>query len=209
MSSARAAAVIWLLGAAVYLVSEAVAAAGFGGYSYTADYISDLGVSDVMNIGGFIVHGTLFLLGALVLNRGVPAAGWAGRGFVLAAVANGVGNIVVGIYHSGTSAHWHVVGAGVAILGGNFAAILAGVAGQIPGATTHFRRTSIGLGAVGIACLIVLIVDGASGTRVLPVGLVERGSVYSIIAWELMAGVAILRHTRRHSARQPGCPDSH
>ena len=42
---------IWLVGATVYLVCEALAAARFPGYSYTADYISDLGVSAVMNSG--------------------------------------------------------------------------------------------------------------------------------------------------------------
>ena len=42
---ARAAAVVWLAGAAVYLVSESIAASSFPGYSYIGDYISDLGAA--------------------------------------------------------------------------------------------------------------------------------------------------------------------
>lgn len=81
----------------------------------------------------------------------------------------------------------------MAIIGGNVAVIVAGISGQVLGATPTFRWASIGLGVAGIACLAVLIIDGANGSRVLAPGLVERGAVYPIIAWELMAGVAILR----------------
>lgn len=191
----RLAAAIWLVGAAVYLVCEAVSASGVSGYSYTDDYISDLGGNAVMNVGAFMVHGILLLLGALVVTRGRLANGHvAERGFVLAATANALGNILVGAFPSGSDhAHWHVLGAGMAIIGGNIAVIVAGISGNAFGATPVFRWASIGLGATGLACLAVLIIDGASGSRVLPAGLVERGAVYPIIAWEVMAGLAILR----------------
>ena len=92
---------IWLVGAAVYLVSEAIAAASFPGYSYIADYISDLGAAAVMNIGAFILHGSLFLVGAIVISRACPTLGWVGWSFVLAAAANAIGNILVGTFRSG------------------------------------------------------------------------------------------------------------
>jgi hypothetical membrane protein len=185
---------IWLLGATVYLVCEAIAATGSAGYSYTADYISDLGVHTIMNLGAFTVHGILFLVAALVVTRAHPRAGWAGYAFVLAAISNALGNILVAAVPSGSDdPQWHVVGAAMAILGGNVAAIIAGCGGRVLGAARGFRWTSIGLGVAGIGCLMILIIDGANGSRVLPAGLLERGAVYSIIAWELMAGVAILR----------------
>lgn len=196
----RLAGVIWLLGAAVYLVCEAIAAAASDGYSYSADFISDLGVHPVMNVGAFMVHGILFLIGAFVVTRGQATTGPAAKGFVLAAATNAIGNVLIGVYPSGSAqAHLHVFGAAMAILGGNVAVILAGVCGRAVGATPTFRRASIGFGVFGIACLAVLIIDGANGSRVLPAGLIERGAVYTIIGWELMAGVAILR-------RRPGDP---
>jgi hypothetical membrane protein len=198
---ARAAAVLWLVGAAVYLICEALAAARLPGYSYTADYISDLGVSAVMNVGAFATHGVLFLAGAVVLTRTCSTGGWAGRAFLLAAAANAVGNIVVATFRSGAvdssgQAHWHVVGAGMAIVGGNVAAIIAGLGCRRLGASRRYRLVSVAIGVVGLACLVALIIDGANGSRLLPVGLVERGAVYSIIAWEIMTGLTILRNRK-------------
>jgi hypothetical membrane protein len=194
MNRVRAAAVIWLVGAAVYLVCEAVAAASVPGYSYSADYISDLGVSDVMNVGAFMVHGSLLLLGAVVFVRACPTRGWAGWSFVLAAAVNATGNVLVGIFRSGN--HWHVIGAGMAIVGGNVAVIIAGMGSRRLGGSRSYRLVSIAIGVVGLVCLLALIIDGANGSRVLPVGIVERAAVYSIIVWEIMTGVALLRFRR-------------
>jgi hypothetical membrane protein len=195
---ARAAAVLWLVGAAVYLICEALAATRSPGYSYTADYISDLGVSAVMNVGAFATHGVLLLAGAVVLTRTCSTRGWAGRAFLLAAAVNAVGNIVVATFRSGAvdssgHAQWHVIGAGMAIVGGNVAAIIAGLGSRRLGASRRYRLVSVAIGVVGLACLVGLIIDGANGSRLLPVGLVERGAVYSIIAWEIMTGLTIFR----------------
>jgi hypothetical membrane protein len=187
---ARAAAVLWLVGATVYLVCEAIAAAQFPGYSYVDDFISDLGVSAVMNYGAFMVHGSLLLIGAVVVARSIPMLGWAGSAFVVAAAANAIGNVFVGAFRSGS--HWHVVGAGLAIIGGNVAAIIAGLGSRRLGASRRYRLVSVAIGVVGLACLVALIIDGVNGSRLLPVGLVERGAVYSIIAWEIITSLAIL-----------------
>jgi hypothetical membrane protein len=197
VSAARTAAGIWLAGAAVYLISEAIAAASVPGYSYVADYISDLGSMAIMNIGAFVLHGTLFLAGAVVIARACPILGWAGWGFVLAAAANAIGNILVGTFRSGAAEatshiNWHVIGAGMAIMGGNTAVIIAGIVSRRFGAPRSYRRASVLIGVVGIGCLLVLVIDGVNGSRLLPVGVLERGSVYSIVVWEIMTAVAIL-----------------
>jgi hypothetical membrane protein len=197
----RTAAAIWLAGATVYLVSEAVAAASVPGYSYVADYISDLGSVAIMNVGAFVLHGILFLAGAVVVARSCPVLGGVRWVFVLAAAANAIGNILVGAFRSGAAEasphiHWHVIGAGMAIVGGNIAVIIAGVGSRRIGAPRGYRLASVLIGVVGIACLLVLVVDGASGSRLLPVGAVERGSVYSIVVWEIMTGLTILRFRR-------------
>lgn len=166
-------------------------AARFPGYSYADDYISDLGASAVMNVA-FMVHGSLFFVGALVISRAIPSMGWAGWGFVLAAAANAAGNVLVGAFRSGVPAH--VIGAGLAIVGGNVAVIIAGFGSARVGASPTYRRASITIGIVGLGCLLALIIDGANGSRLLQVGIEERGSVYSIIVWEIMTGVAALRH---------------
>ncbi len=182
---------IWLLGAGVYVVCEAVAAGRHPGYRYLSNYISDLGTSAVMNVGGFMVHGVLFLAGAVVLIRACPAPGAIGWAFMLAAAANAVGNILVGAFPSGPdgAVPLHIIGAGLAIIGGNVAVILAGVGGAQIGLSPAYSHTSVALGIFGIGCLLAL--------TVFPVGVVERGAVYSIIAWEIITGVALLRGLSR------------
>ncbi len=126
-------------------------AARFPGYSYADDYISDLGASAVMNVA-FMVHGSLFFVGALVISRAIPSMGWAGWGFVLAAAANAAGNVLVGAFRSGVPAH--VIGAGLAIVGGNVAVIIAGFGSARVGASPTYRRASITIGIVGLGCLL-------------------------------------------------------
>ncbi len=181
MSAVRAAAVVWVIGAAAYLVSEAAAAGNVPGYSYVGDYISDLGVTWVMN-AGFVVHGLLFLLGALLVARSVASGG---RLFVLAAAVNAVGNVVIAAFpsHVPGAAPWHVAGAAMAILGGNIAIVLGG---RLSPVSAH-RRVSVGLGVAGILCLVAVV----AGAR--PAGLIERGSVYSIVLWELLAAAVLFR----------------
>ena len=187
-ASIRAAAGTWLVGAAVYLTAEVVTATGVESYSYLDDYISELGVSGLMN-RAFMLHGVLFLISAVLVVRSV-GLGWIGRAFVVAAAVNALGNVGVGGFPSGTAAH--VTGAGMAIIGGNVAVILGALGSRSLGAGQWFRRAGVTLGAVGLLCLAVLVIDGVNGAS-LPVGLVERGAVYPIIAWELLAGVTILR----------------
>ena len=187
-ASIRAAAGTWLVGAVVYLTAEVITATGVESYSYLNDYISELGVSGLMN-RAFMLHGVLFLIGAVLVVRSVEL-GWTGRAFVVAAAVNALGNVGVGGFPSGTAAH--VTGAGMAIIGGNVAVILGALGSRSLGAGQWFRRAGVTLGAVGLLCLAVLVIDGVNGAS-LPVGLVERGAVYPIIAWELLAGVTILR----------------
>jgi hypothetical protein len=80
----------------------------------------------------------------------------------------------------------------MAIFGGNVAVIIAGLGSRRLGASRGYRLASVAIGAVGLACLLALIIDGANGVRVLPVGLVERGAVYSIIGWEIVTGLTIV-----------------
>ncbi len=178
----------------MYLACEAITAAGVPEYNYIDDYISELGVAATMNVGGFIAHGALFLAGAVVFARSCPTLGPGGFGFVLAAAANAVGNILVGTIRTGAL---HVVGSALAILGGNIAVIVAGIVSRRLDAPAGYRRASIALGVIGIGCLLILAIDGVAGSRILPVGIVERGAVYPIIAWELLTGTAILRRHLR------------
>jgi hypothetical protein len=194
---------LWVVATVGYLVLEAVAAAGFRpGYSYARDYISELGVSSGGLVHGrmidspraylihtaFYLQGTLFFAGALLIV-GFPDSRRA-RLFLSLVAANAVGNIVVGTVHSGKV---HVAGAALAIVGGN-TAILAGsaVLGTV-GGRRCYRGISILVAALGLLCLIMLMVNSATTqASLLPDGAWERGSVYSITVWQLLTAACLL-----------------
>lgn len=179
-NASRYAAAAWLAAGLIYLASEAVAAVAFRpSYSYTGNFISDLGVPGghsplawLMNLG-FCVQGALFLLGAFALST---------RLVVGCAAANAGGNVLIAGFHSGSA--MHAVGAVMAIVGGN-AAILAG--SSIVGG--WHRRVSVGLGGFGLLSFALFVIDLRSA--MLPLGVVERCSVYPITAWQLLTAAAL------------------
>lgn len=201
------AAVLWMSGSAWYLISEAVAASAFPNYSYAHNYISDLGavredaldarqidspLAEVMNLG-FLHQGLFFLLGAVFLARALPAA--RGRSaFLVLAVVHAAGNGLVGTFHSGhaddVAAALHPAGAVMAILGGNLATIAAALLLRGHAAA---RIAGFALSGIGLTSLLALGFATATGTSLLlGNGTWERGSVYAITTWQLVAATVIL-----------------
>jgi hypothetical membrane protein len=191
------AAIAWLSAGFVYLTLEGIAAAAFRPhYSYARNFISDLGIPStesplawLMNTA-FCLQGMLFLVGAVLTVRAVEARK-AGL-FVTLAAANAVGNLLIAGFHSGPASHangtagLHAIGAILAIVGGN-AAILAGsriVSGW-------HRKVSIALGAFGLLSFALFVVE-LPASSALPLGALERCSVYSITAWQLFTAAWLL-----------------
>ena len=202
------AAALWIAAGAGYLILEAIAAAGFRHqYSYARNYINDLGVTYsgmfqgrmidsplayLMNTA-FYLQGTFFLVGAVLVARAVESQK-AGL-FLTLAATNAAGNILVGTVHGGPIAKidgtaWlHGAGAVLAIVGGNMA-ILAG--------TAIARAASLGLAVLGLLSFMMLAIDSKSAAiSVLPDGAWERGSVDSIIVWQMFTAAYLLRRTHR------------
>ena len=210
MATARGAA-LWVVAAVEYLVLEAVAAAGFEpAYSYARNSISDLGVTAGELVHGrmidspraylmhtaFYLQGILFLVGTLLIV-GVPDSRRA-RLFLGLVAANAVGNIVIGTVHSGKV---HLAGAALAIVAGN-TAILTGSA-VVGTVSRHrwYRTISKLIAALGLLCLIMLMINAATTrAHLLPSGAWERGSVYSIIIWQLFTAACLLTGRRQLAA---------
>jgi hypothetical membrane protein len=217
---AASGAVLWIAAGIAYVICEAIAAAGYtGGYSYADNYISDLGVTvpsvfegrtidspraALMNTG-FYLQGILFLAGAVLVVRAFEGLrSWL---FLGLAATHTVGNILVGTIHGGGaetadgSIEWHMVGAALAIVGGN-AAVLAGAAlSRYVAAPPWYRAVSVAIGVLGLLSLIMLLVDRANtAVDILPDGAWERGSVYSVTVWKVFTGACLLACARRRSA---------
>ena len=211
----RIAALLWVLAPTVYLLAEAVAATAFDGYSYATNYISDLGVPEVgvyegrtidsplaavMN-AGFLGEGVLFALAAVVAFWALPA-GLARAGFLGLAVLHWFGLSLVGLVPGSTEsieagvAHLHVIGAGMAIVAGNLAVIVAG-SRMTRWGLPRLRVPSVVLGSLGLLGLALLLLgQNLDDPLLLGLGTWERLAVYPFMLWQLVVGIALLRRTR-------------
>lgn len=197
-----AAAAVWIAAAAGYLVLEATAAEAVPSYSYAADYISSLGVPSrspraaAMN-AAFCWQGTGFLLGAVLSGSAGTRSGRYRRLFLSFATADALGNILVAFVHSGAGGWVHGLGALLAIGGGN-AAIVAGSLGlaKVIGAQWYPVASWLlaGAGFLGLTLFSL----GANN-----VGFWERVSVYSILSWQTLTAVLLLKAVRKGASRGP------
>jgi hypothetical protein len=180
---------MWIAAALGYFVAEAIAAAAIPDYGYLKDYISALGVpgrsprADLSN-AAFVAQGVLFPVGAVLTTLGVHAR--KALPFLSLAVLNGVGNLVVALVHSGVGSTWHVVGAAVALAAGNAAVLTGSSALRRAGTSRVHLLVSVAFGVLGLLCLLVVAL-GAS-----PVGLWERGTVYTIFIWQAYTALHLL-----------------
>jgi hypothetical membrane protein len=202
LTTARGAA-LWVVAAVGYLILEAAAATGCEpAYSYARNYISDLGLNAVsprsyLMHAAFYLQGILFFLGGLCIAR-IPES-LRGRTFLGLLAANSVGNVVIGSVHSGAV---HRTGAALAIVGGNTAILVGSAIVGTVGSWGWYRRSSHLIGTLGLLSLMMLMINSAtSKANLLPDGAWERGSVYSIIAWQLVTATCLLSSRRRAASR--------
>ena len=202
---------MWISAGLGYVALEAIAAAGFRPpYSYTHNFISDLGVTSrgmsqgrminsplayLMNTA-FCLQGTLFLVGAILIVLALETR--TAALFLSLAATNTIGNFLIAAVHSGPIAQadgtgWvHDTGAVLAIVGGN-AAILAGssIVNNVSG--PWYRGVSVGLAVLGLLGFILLVIELKIETiSILPPAVWERLSVYSIITWQIFTATCLL-----------------
>lgn len=213
---------LWLLAGLSYLAAEAIAAAWFPGYSYAGNYISDLGVpydsvidgraihsplAWLMNFGGFILDGLLSAAAVMTATIALGARHRAGFAFLAFGLIHALGSVIVGTVHSGArevaagTAHVHVIGAAMAILGGNAALLSAASLSQSLGARRGYWSASMALGLFGLTGLALLEANRTAGLAQAPDGIFERASVYAITGWKIMTGLTLLG---LWSWREPG-----
>jgi hypothetical membrane protein len=195
-------AVVWIAAALAYVLLEWTAAAVMPKYSYTQHYISALGVPEwsprahLMNTA-FYVQGVLFLTGAIIAVRAVRSR-WAGGLFLLLAATNAIGNFLVGVVHGGSplwmDGHkWlHMLGAIMAILGGNAAVIVGSFVVARAVTARWYKPIAVLIGVAGLAILASLQSYNHWAVDYAPIGTVERACVYTIMIWQIFTGIVLL-----------------
>lgn len=205
----RAAGAVLVAGPAIYLLAEFVAAAAQTDppYSYTYDYISNLGVrgpsealgqvmnsplSWVMNTGFFLFGITVFA-GLLTLRGLRGRQRWA---VLVPGALVAVGGILLAFFHGSAEAEkdgtgtYHGLGALAAIAGGNLLVIMLGRRHRLVGLSPNTGRAMTTLGVTGFAALVAFLAVTGSGAHGL-IGLVERCAVYPFMISLIVAGSSI------------------
>lgn len=200
------------LAALTYLTGETLAAAAWRRprYHYAGNFVSDLGVTTCGTFSGRTLCSPRHaVMNAALVGQGLLAAAAAPAGMRLARQRGstsidllsrgyGLGMLTVGTFHNagdrlGGEEVVHDVGAGLAVLAGNLAALSTGARWHEVGAPRWIGVVSGTLGAVGLVCgLTVLAIRREPGF-----GIVERGSIYPVTAWQLMVGTHLLYRALR------------
>lgn len=206
------AAVAWISAAVVFVAFEAIAAVAVPSYSYTAQYISVLGVPEwsprasLMN-WAFYLQGALFLAGAIAAVRAVRRV-WTGAAFLLLTAINAVGNFLVGLVH-GFSPLWndgyewlHGFGAFLAIGGGNAAIVVGSVVVARAVSVRWYRPVGAMIGVAGLVLAVMLQTYSRWAPDFAHIGLVERACVYTIMTWQIFTGIVLLIRPRHDMAAE-------
>ena len=216
-SSRGVAGLLLVAAGAVYLIAEGAAALAFSPrYSYATNYISDLGVAvcgavfdgraicsplHLVMDAGFILAASCFLAAAIVCARTI-AGGWRFV-FVALVATHAVGNSLVAIFPETAAAvpdapRWHLLGAVLAIIGGNLAILAAAPLARALGLPSLNRYACIVMPVLGLAAFYVLFVARShEGAGILSDGTWERISVYAITGWQILTGLGLLAARHR------------
>ena len=179
----------WLLTLQFFVV-EAIAALKYGGYSYSADVISQLGTAASpaalpMNVS-FIVQGLLIAAGALLLGPGLSGLG--GRLARVLLVLAGVGVLIVGLFPSDGNATVHAVSASVHLLGGG-----TGLIALAYGVRPRSEALGTTLALLGLLGVIGTVFFGSAVFLGLGEGGMERVAIYVLPIGLAVAGLALWR----------------
>lgn len=205
----RAGALCFTLGGLQYLLAEKITSLAWQApeYSYLQNYISDLGIvscgltADGRDIcsplhllinSGFAMEGILFFIACWLLRRVFHEKGR--TLFICFGLIHGLGGVLIALFHSGGGTGGvtlHQAGAVMAIGGGNLCLLTAGWMKRHSTGWKEFSLLSLILGGAGLISMLTLSLD------VLPVGLIERISVYTITGWQCVTGILLLIK-RRH-----------
>jgi hypothetical membrane protein len=173
-----------------FFVVEAIVASRYGGYSYSADVISDLGTSSsalpVLMNASFVVQGLLIAAGALLLAPGLSGAG--ARLVRVLLVVAGLGVLLVGLFPSDGNATVHEIAAAAHLLGGG-----TGLIALAYGVRPRSEALGTVLALLGLAGVIGTVFFAAAVFLGLGEGGMERVAAYVIPVGLTVAGLALWR----------------
>ena len=202
---------LFILNGILYAIGEFISALGTGfplREVYSKHFISSLGdyphlvvdgipngfskLAILMNID-FIVTGVGFFIAYYLLVFEKLKIRKFGFLFIITPLVFAIGSVLVGLYQGGVPSEdgLHGLGARLSFLGGNFTALLSGVA--LFKENKKYAVVSILLGIIGLVSAGFMnnaINDSFSEV----VAIYERMTVYPITIWQLITGIVFLKN---------------
>lgn len=191
----KVAGIVFIIGSVYYILAEAISATFFNDSlfnTYIFHTISELGIPNgnsplfwLMNSAFIFIGLTLIFCNFyrfkdfIIKNKAI---------FYIFTLITGIGVIIVGLVHGGNpfTLGYHMLGAMMAILGGNILLIVISRSMKEFGT---YQKVTLILGIFGLIAFWIMFFNMAASY--MPV--FERLSVYTLILWTFMSGVAFIR----------------
>jgi hypothetical membrane protein len=195
----RTGGVLFVFGAAQFIVGMIVVQTQYAGYSLSQNYISDLGGAHspwaLVFDGSVILLGLCAIFGALLVWRGFEpvASRGVGLGFL---IIGGIGAVGVGVFPETTpvlNGGMHDVVSDVAFVGGGIGLTVLSFAMT---SRPHWRYSQPFTLVCGLLTLVAIVLFSASQYVGLGPGGMERLIVFPILLWAIVEGVHIARLPR-------------
>lgn len=201
---------LFILNGIIYLLGEFIVAVGTGfplGEVYSKHFISSLGVYPHLVVNGvpngfsklailmnidFVVTGIGFFIAYYLLVFEKLKIRRFGFLFIITPLIFTIGSVLVGLYQGGVPSEdgLHDLGARLSFLGGNFTALLNGVA--LFRENKKYAVVSIVLGIIGL--ISAGFMNNAINNNLSDVvAIYERMTVYPITLWQLMTGIVFFK----------------
>lgn len=193
---AKVAGIAFMIGGLYYIIAEAISATFFKASLYTTyifHTISELGIPNANSPLAGLMNSAFILIGLILIfcyfykfkdevvkNR---------KACSIFTLITGLGVVIVGLIHGGNpfTLGYHMLGAMMAILGGNVMLVLISRSMDEFG---YYQKMTLILGVFGIIIFWIMFFNMENAF--MPV--FERLSVYTMIVWCFLTGVYILRN---------------
>ena len=191
----KVAGIVLIFGSLYYIMAEAVSATFFNASifdTYIFHTISELGIPNANSPLSWLMNSAFILIGlALVFGSFYKFKDFIAENktiFHIFTLITAVGVIIVGLIHGGNpfTLGYHMLGAMMAILGGNILLVLVS---RSMGKFGGYQQITLILGIIGLIAFWVMFFNMKSSY--MPV--FERLSVYTLIIWSFLTGVYLLR----------------
>lgn len=186
---------VFIIGSLYYLIAEVISATFFNAFifnTYVFHTISELGIPNANSPLFWLMNSAFILIGlTLILGYFSRFKDYILKNKIVCSIfilITALGVIIVGMIHGGNplTSGYHTLGAVMAILGGN---ILLVIISKSMAKFDSYQKTTLILGIFGLIVFWVMFFNMKS--IYMPV--FERLSVYTLIIWNFLTGICLLR----------------